>query len=174
MIEAIVKAASIPVFTVPPDPFTQQIARKHILIVGGTHLIALQDLFPKYALEATILIPQTIPELDRDLEIERAALFEVCHEKYCRGVGVSRDLSGIDSDSVDYLVICTPYPQVRDEMLSHAWRVVKEFGKVLVFSSSEIPPTILGHYGIANPIYYAVEGFYIGTMRKAAAIRARN
>lgn len=174
MVEVIAKAVSIPRYIPSAEPFAKPVQRKHMLIVGGTHLVALSPLFRSYALTASVIIPSSISNLDRDLEMERAAQFEVDHEHLCRGTGFARDLSGIDTDSVDYLFICCLYPEVRDSMLAEAWRVVREFGKVVIFVNHEIPLTYLAGFGIANPIYYPAEGFYVGTLRKSSAIRANN
>ena len=174
LVDTIVRATDMPRAVQSHEPFTVPAPKKHALIVGGTHLISLSHLFPTYALEATILIPSTTSVLDRELEMERAAQFENNYPDVCRAVGFTRDLSGVDSDSVDYLIVCTPYPAIRDQMLKDAWRVVSELGKVVVFTASEIPPTYLANYGVANPIYYPVEGFYAGTMRKTLAIYTKN
>lgn len=174
MIEAIVRAAEIPKLIQSAEPFVSPTPKKHALIVGATHLKALSGLFPHYALEATVLVPSTSDSLDRDFEMERAVEFEEAHPEICRGAGIVRDLSGLDSDSVDLLILCTPFPEIRELFLSQAWRVLKEFGKLIVFTPTELLPTYLGRFGMAAPTYYPVEGFYVGTMRKSAAILARN
>ena len=170
----IIRATAIPKAVHNHEPFSVPAPKRHAVIVGGTHLIPLSTLFPGYALEATIIIPTTISVLDRELEMERAAQFEENYAEVCRGVGFARDLSGIDSDSVDYLFICTPYPAIRDLMLREAWRVVSEHGKVVVFTSAEIPPSYLSQFGVASPTYYPVEGFYVGSLRKSLAIFSKN
>jgi hypothetical protein len=172
--DTIVRAVSIPRMIINHEPFSEPMRRRHALIVGGTHLIPLSLLFPSYAVEATVIIPSDVPILDREVEYERAAEFESTYADVCKGIGSARDLSGIDSDSVDYLFICSPYPYIRDAMLSDAWRVVRELGKVVIFTSAEIPPSYLMQFGVCSPTLYPVEGFYVGTMRKNAAIRAKN
>jgi hypothetical protein len=174
MIEVIVRAAEIPKLIHSAEPFAAAPIKKHALIVGATHLRALSGLFPTYALETTVLIPATQPDLDREMELERAVQFEETYSEICRGAGLVRDLSGLDNDSADILIICTPFSDIREVFLSQAWRVLKEFGKLVVFSPTEILPTYLGRFGMAAPTYYPVEGFYVGTMRKSAALLARN
>jgi hypothetical protein len=174
MIEAIVQAAGIPVYSQAADPYTAPTPKKETLIVGGTHLLPLAHLVPKYAVNAKILVPSEIPALDREIEYGRAIQFEETTKGACQGIGFARDLGGIDSDSLDILILCSIYPAARDAFLSGAWRVVKEFGKVIVFTQSEIPHTHLASFGMAAPKYYPHEGFYVGTMRKIAAIRSRN
>ena len=160
--------------TAPATAFDAPIKRRDVLIVGGTHLIPLSSLVPKYAVRVSILIPSQIPELDREIEMRRAVQLEETTRGFCQGAGFAHDLSGIDTDSVDVLILASVYPAVRDDFLSHAWRIVREFGRVVVFTASEIPLTHLATFGVAAPTYYPVEGFYAGTMRKIAAIRARN
>lgn len=174
LVETIARVTDIPRLIHNHEPFTTPVEKKHALIVGSTHLAALSTLFPGYALEATVVVPSTLGPIDLEFEMERAVQFESGNPKVCRGVGFARDLSGLDSDSVDYLFICTPYSQIRDQMLREAWRVVKEYGKVIVFSSVEIPPEYLSQFGIALPTYFAVEGFYVGTLRKSLAIYTKN
>lgn len=157
------------------DPYEVPMLRKHLMIVGGTHLLPLANLFPTYAVSATILIPTQIPEVEAEMEMKRAIQLEgVVPAGMIRTVGMAKDLSGVDTDSVDFLVLCPIYPSTREEFLADAWRVVKEFGKVVIFTPNEIPRTHLGTYGIAAPTYFPVEGFYAGAMRKKIAIRARN
>jgi glutamate racemase len=174
MVEVIAKAASIDKYTPSAELFQTPQKKKHAVIVGGTHLIALSGLFPSYALEATVLIPSTTVELDREVEFERAVQFEDTYPEICRGIGLVRDLSGLDTESADLLIVCTHYPAIRDEFLSQAWRVLIEFGKLIVFSPTEIPLSYLGRFGMAAPTYYPVEGFYAGTMRKGACLYAHN
>ena len=174
LIETLIRATDVPRAVVRHDAFAVPVERKHALIVGASHLASIEALFPNYALNATVIIPTTMAPLDREQELERAFSFEDQNQSFCRGVGVARDLSGVDSDSVDYLIICTPYPAIRDEMLGHAWRVVKEFGKVLVFSTSELLPSYLQSAGIASATHFPIEGFYAGTMRKSLAIYTKN
>ena len=175
MIDAIVQAAQIQLYKHSSEPFELPMRRQHALIVGGTHLIAMAGMFPKYAVEASILIPQQIPEIESEMELRRAIqLEEITPQKVIKGTGMARDLSGVDTDSVDILMICSIYPSIREEFLAQAWRVVKELGRVVVFTPTEIPVTHLATYGIVAPRYFSVEGFYAGIMRKAVAIRARN
>lgn len=174
MIEAIVKAADIPLMRSTTDPFETPMPRKHALIVGGTHLLALVNLFPKYALTSTILIPTQIPEIEAEMEFRRGIQTEGIIKTLCHGVGMAKDLSGVDTDSVDLLIISTIYPSIREEFLRESWRVVRELGKVVIFTTSEIPRTYLREFGVAAPAFFPVEGFYAGVMRKAAAVRARN
>jgi hypothetical protein len=174
MLDVIVKAAKIPLNLKSADPFEQPLKKHDTLIVGGTHILPLAAIVPKYAVKMSILIPQDIPELDREIEMGRAMQFEETSKGFCTGAGFARDLGGVNTDSLDLLIIASIYPEVREKFLAQAWRVVREFGKVIVFSQSEIPLTHLGSFGIAAPSYYPSEGFYIGTMRKAAAVRARN
>jgi hypothetical protein len=174
VIETIVKAASIPKWVQSAEPFAEPMPRQHALIVGGTHLMALSNLFPNYALAATVVIPSTVSCIDREVEFERAVQFEGTYEELCKGVGYARDLSGFDSDSVDFLFVCTLYPEVRAQFLAHAWRVVKELAKVVVFTDTEISPSTFANFGIAAAVYYPAEGFYIGTMRKAASVYSRS
>lgn len=174
MIEAIVQAAQIPVYSQAADPFEKPTKKKDTLIVGGTHLLPLAHLIPKYAVNASVMIPSEIPAMDREIEMGRAIQFEETTKGICKGIGFGRDLGGIDTDSLDILILCSIYPTTRDAYLAGAWRVVREFGKVIVFSASEIPLTHLSSFGMAAPKYYPTEGFYVGTMRKVAAVRARN
>lgn len=174
MIEAIVKAAAIPQYIESAELFTVSPKRKHAIIVGGTHLLALSGLFPKYALEATIVIPSTVDALDREHELGRAIEFEDSQPKLCRGVGLVRDLGGFDSDSADLLIICTQYPEIRDTFLAQSYRVIHDGGKLVVFTPAEISIAHLARFGMANPTYYPVEGFYVGTMRRAASLYRRN
>lgn len=174
MVEAIVQAAQIPIYSQAAEPYAQPTPKMDTLIVGGTHLLPLAHLIPKYAVNASILIPSEIPALDREVEMRRAVQFEETTKGICKGIGFGRDLGGIDSDSLDILILCSIYPATRDAYLAGAWRVVREFGKVIVFTASEIPITHLSSFGLAAPKYYPTEGFYVGTMRKIAAIRARN
>lgn len=174
MIEAVIQAAAIPLYQTTKEPFELPMKRQRALIVGGTHLVQLAKLFPKYAVTAQVVVPSQIAEVDAEVELRRAIQLENITNKLCSGAGLARDLSGINTDSLDLLIICTTYPAVREEFLAQAWRVVRELGKVLVFTSTEIPLTHLGSFGIAAPRYFPHEGFYVGTMRKAAAIRARN
>lgn len=174
MVEVIAKVADLPLLKQPADAFEAPMKRKETLIVGGTHLLPMATLFPRYAVNTSILIPQDIPGLDREIEMGRAIQFEDTMNGACRSAGFARDLSGVDSDSVDVLILCSIYPATRDDFLAQAWRVVREFGKVVVFTNSEIPLTHLVSFGLAAPAYYPTEGFYVGTMRKAKSIRARN
>lgn len=174
MIEVIAKAAELSLLQQPSEPFSVPMKRKDVLIVGGTHLLPLASLIPRYALNLSILIPSDIPELDREVEMRRAVQFETTSGGQCRGAGFARDLSGIDNDSLDVLIIASIYPATRDAYLAHAWRVVREFGKVIVFTASEIPLTHLLGFGMAMTSYFPKEGFYAGTLRKSAAIRAHN
>jgi len=174
MIEAIVKAASIPKYVESAEPFATPPQCKHAIIVGGTHLIPLAGLFPQYALETTVIIPTSVAVLDRDVEFERALEFEDKHPKRCRAVGMARDLGGFDSDSADFLFICTMYPEIRDVFLAQASRVVRDMGKIVIFTPAEISVTHLARFGIAAPIYYPAEGFYVGTMRQAGSLYRRN
>lgn len=174
LLETIVRATEMPRMVVRHDAFATPVARKHALIVGSSHLQSIGALFQNYALEATVLVPSTNPELDREHELEKAISFEESNASFCRGVGVARDLSGFDNDSVDYLIICTPYPHVRDEMLKQAWRVVKEFGKILIFTPTELLPTYLSSFGLASITHFSLEGAYAGTMRKSLAIYTKN
>lgn len=174
MIEAIVKAANLLPLHEPRDAFEMPMKKHSALIVGGTHLIALSSLIPRYAVDITIIIPSDIPELDREVEMNRAVQLEETASQSCRGIGFARDLSGVDNDALDVLIVSSIYPATRDNFLGGAWRVVKEFGKVIVFTNSEIPLTHLASLGIVLPQYYPVEGFYVGTMRKRMAIRSQN
>lgn len=174
MIEAIVQATQIPLATRPAEPFELPQKRLHALIVGGTHLLALANLFPRYAVDATILIPSQIPEVESEMEFRRASQLENVTQSGILGIGIAKDLSGIDTDLIDILIICTIYPGIREEFLAQSWRVVRELGKIVVFTPVELPVTHLASHGIVAPKYFPVEGFYAGIMRKAVAIRARN
>jgi hypothetical protein len=174
MFEAIAKAASIPKFIKSAEPFTEPPKRLHTIIVGGSHLSELAGLFPGYALEATIIVPSTLSSDKREKEFSDAVDFEDQNPKICRGAGMARDLSGFDSGSADLLIVCASDPAIRSEFLSHAWRVIKEFGKIIVFTPSELPIHQLANFGISNPVYYATEGFYVGTLRRAGSLYARN
>ena len=174
LLQTIIRATDVPKAVVRHDAFAAPVERKHALIVGTGHLSSFEALFPNYALTATVIVPSTNPELDREHELERAFSFEDQNPTFCKGVGSARDLSGVDTDSVDYLIICTPYPAIRDEMLRQAWRVVKEFGKVLVFSTSDLLPSYLQSAGVASATHFPLEGFYAGTMRKSLSIYTKN
>jgi hypothetical protein len=174
MIEAIVKAASIPRYVETAEPFVEPTKCQHAIIVGGTHLVALAGLFPQYALSASVVIPATGPVIDMEHEFERALEFEDQNEKRCKGVGIAHDLGGFDSDSADFLFVCTLNSETRDKFLAQASRVVKDQGKVILFTPVEIPITHLAKFGIAAPTYYATEGFYVGTMRQAGSLYRRN
>jgi hypothetical protein len=174
MIDVIARAAAIPLYRQPGGAFEAPMRRLELLVVGGTHILPLASMFSHYALRTQFIIPSDIPELDREIEMGRAIQMEDSAEGLCYGTGFARDLSGVNSDSLDILIVSSIYPSTRDAFLAHAWRVVKEFGKVIVFSQSEIPLTHLASFGIAATTYYPVEGFYCGTMRKVSAVRARN
>lgn len=147
---------------------------KHILIAGGTHLIPLSHLFPDYAVEATVVIPSDTPTLDRDMELERAFEFESTYADICKGVSIVRDLSVIEDESVDCLIVCSMSPIVRDTLLKDAWKALKETGRIIIFTSSEIPSTHLASFGIVSPVFYATEGFYTGSISKSSALYAQN
>jgi hypothetical protein len=174
MIETVVQAAKIELYRESHEPFDTPMKRQKALIVGGTHLLQLAKLFPRYAVSAQVLVPAQIPEVDAEVELRRAIQLEEITKNLCTGGGLVRDLSGIDTDSLDVLILCSQSPSIRDEFLAQAWRVVRELGRVLIFTSVEIPLTHLGSFGVAAPKYFPMEGFYAGVMRKAAAIRARN
>lgn len=174
MIEAIVQAAQIPLMRVNHEPFETPMQRQSMVIVGGTHLIALAALFPRYAVKGTVLVPQELPAIEAEMELRRAVQLEETTKGLCSGSGLARDLSGIDTDAIDTLIISCIYPSVREAFLAQAWRVVRELGKVIIFTTTEIPLTHLASYGVAAPKYFPAEGFYVGTMRKGSAIRAKN
>jgi len=174
MVEVIAKAAAIPKYIESAEPFATPLQCKHAVIVGGTHLIPLSGLFPQYALETTVVIPTSVDVIDREHEFERALEFEDRNPKRCRGVGLARDLGGFDSDSADLLFVCTMYPEIRDAFLAQASRVVRDLGKIVIFTPAEIPIAHLAKFGIAAPMYYPVEGFYVGTMRQAGSLYRRN
>lgn len=174
LIDTIIRATAVPRAVVRHDAFATPVERKHALIIGTSHLNSIGALFPNYALDATVIVPANGPALDHEHELERAFSFEDQNPNFCRAVGSARDLSGFDNDSVDYLIICTPYAHIRDEMLKHAWRVVKEFGKVLVFSSTSLLPSYFQDAGIASVTHFELEGVYAGTLRKSLAIYTKN
>lgn len=174
MIDALIKAAAIPKYIQSAEPFAEPPKRLHTVIVGGTYLQVLSSLFPGYALEATVIIPSTLTDVDLDNELSQAIQFEDASPQTCRGSGVARDLGGFDTDSADLLILCSSDPGIRSSFLAQAWRVVREFGKIVIFSPSELPLHQLANFGIANPVYYATEGFYIGTMRRSSSLYARN
>ena len=169
MIETLVRATNLDLFRQNAEPFTQPMIRKHALIVGGIHLKTLQDLFPKYAVCASVIVPQTLPSIDLDYETEIAVKFEESNGALCKSMGLARDFSGFDSDCADIVIISTQIPSIREDFLKQLWRVTKEFGKIVVFSPTELPLSYLASFGIANPTHFLVEGFYAGTMRKVAA-----
>lgn len=174
MIEALIEATKVERYRESAEPFSVQMARKHVLMVGGLYLDELARMVNQYAVTATVLIPTQTPVIDQEHEIEKAARFEENLPGLCRGSGVVRDLSGIDSDSVDILIVSSLHGEIREAFLAQAWRVVRELGKVVVFANHEVPLSYLSEYGLAAPKRFPVEGFYVGTMRKASAIRAQN
>ena len=174
MIEALIEATKVEVFKDSTEPFSTPMPRKHVLIVGGGYLGELSQMVNQYAVTTTILIPTQTPKLDLEYETEKAAKFEEDHQKHCRGFGIARDLSGVDTDSVDVLIVASLHGEIRETFLSQAWRVVRELGKVVVFANHEVPLSYLGEYGMAGPVRFPVEGFYVGSMRKASAVRAQN
>lgn len=174
MIEAIIKAAQLELYRESAEPFTAQMPRKHAYIVGGTHLRVINNLFPTFALTASILIPPTIAALDSELEMERAVQFETKNKSLCNGAGFAKNLDGIDTDSGDILMISTITPSIRDEFLRGAARVIKDLGKIIIFTPAEIPISHLVKFGLANPIYFTEEGFYVATVRKIRSIYYRN
>ena len=144
MIEAMAKAAAIPKYVESMEPFAEPPKRLHTIIVGSSQLSELSGLFPGYAVEASLIIPSTLTPTDREKEFSNAVDFEDQNPSTCRGAGMARDLSGFDTDSADLLILCTSDPAIRTQFLSQAWRVVKDFGKIIIFSPSELPYSTLG------------------------------
>ncbi len=170
----IARAAELPRHEPKLDPFSHPQERKKLLIIGATHLIPLSTLFPHYALTTSIIIPSTLPALDREHEMERAIQFEENYPDICQETALARDLSHLSNDSVDYLLCCTIYPAIRHDFLKEAWRAVKDDGKLLVFSPTELPLTYLASFGLAKITYFPVEGFYGTTVSKSLAIYSKN
>lgn len=170
----IARAAQLPKQEPRPDPYSHPQEKKHLLIIGATHLIPLSTLFPHYALTTSVIVPTTLPALDREHEMERAVQFEENYPDLCSSTTFARDLSHLDDNSADYLFCCTIYPSIRHDFLKDVWRIVKDGGKVLTFSPTELPLTYLASFGLTGTTYFPVEGFYAATAIKNLALYSKN
>jgi ubiquinone/menaquinone biosynthesis C-methylase UbiE len=134
-------------------------------VVGGEHLDKVEPLVAKLNVEVSILIPTFLPPLELAYEKGRGDEFFKAHRKYCVSCGLG-NLDGVDSDSIDVLMISTPNTVQLISLLNQCARVVKHKGKVVIFTDSILTKDVLRKNKLATVTHHANENIYSGAVSK--------
>jgi SAM-dependent methyltransferase len=178
IISAIAKATDMPCLT---RDITKAPAKKHGVVVGASKLDLISLFFDSFALDTTVVIPRRpdlCPVLSSNLdeldEVCAAMEFEEMHGDACADLMLLGDLQPFKTDAADFIFICTPYAIIQDEILRQGARVLKDGGKVIVFSSVVPAPSFLEKYGYYDVISFPSESFFIATLNRSLSRNALN
>lgn len=164
MRDTIVTALGVEIFQDSADPFAAKQHFKHVVVVADKDVLELCESFFRTAAYLHVIIPKQQGTLVCNEAYRKAVEFGAFNRGLLYGVSIAIDLSGIDSDSIDAIVISTDNRQVMDYFTTHAARITKECARVVVVTKEELDEKYFGDRAIAG--LRKVENFYCGTVRK--------
>lgn len=162
--DKIVSAVGVEIFQDTANPYEAKQHYKHVVLVVDKNVLPMCELFFRTAAYLHILIPSQAGKLVTDEAYKKAVEFGAYNRGLIHGVVVASDLSGIDSDSVEAIIIDTENPQIMESYLNHAARIAKECARVAVVTTQILDEKYFGDRAIAG--LKKVEDFYCGTVRK--------
>lgn len=167
MTDKLVSALGVEIFQEGADPQKARPHFKHVAVVADRDVLALCELFFGTATYLHVVIPSQAGRLATTEAYKKAVEFGAFNRGLIYGVVVTSDLSGIDTDALDGIVISTDKGQIMEAFIGHASRVVKECGRVVVVTSEQLDDKYFGDRAVAG--LKKVEDFYCGTVRKTRA-----
>ena len=167
MTDTLVTALGVEIFQDSANPVAAKQHFKHVILVADKDVLTLAELFFGTATYLHILIPQQAGKLSTDEAYKKVLEFGAYNRGLVYGVAVTGDLSGLDSDSFDAIVISTNNHTVMESFAAHASRVTKECARVVICTNEILDDKYFGDRAIAG--LKKVENFYCGTVRKTRA-----
>jgi len=167
MTDKLISAIGVEIFQDSADPMKAKQHFKHVALVADKNILQLCELFFRTATYLHIIIPGQLGQLAIKEAFKKAVEFGAYNRGLIYGVSVTSDLSGVDSDSLDSMVICTDNQQIMESFTQHASRVLKDCGRVAIVTSQQLDEKYFGDRAIAG--IKLVEDFYCGTIRKIRA-----
>ena len=164
MSDTLVRALGVEIFQDTADPLQAKQHFKNIAVVADKDILSLCESFFGTATYLHLVIPKQAGDLVIREAYKKAVEFGAFNRGLIYGIAISLDLSGLDSNALDGIVISTENMAVMQDFINHAARVVREAGRIVVVTKATLDDKWFGDYAVAG--LRQVENFYCGTVRK--------